>query len=68
MNGTRRFKAHKSTFECPIKDCKYTSRIPNDGFFLTNKNSSHSKNCPKHRVELVRQILPLKNTKANRYK
>lgn len=68
MNGTRRYKAHKFTAKCPLKDCNYTSRIPNDEFYLTNKNSSHSKICPKHRLELVRQILPFKNTKANRCK
>jgi len=64
MNGTRKYHGHKFTAECPIKDCKYTSRIPNNESVLTNKISSHSKLCPKHRVELIRQRLPLKNRKV----
>jgi len=64
MNGTRRYKAHKHTVQCPIKDCNYTSRVPNDEFYLTNKNSVHSKICPKHRLELVKLYLPLKNKKS----
>jgi hypothetical protein len=60
MNGTRRYKAHKHNVKCPIEDCKYTSRVPNDETFLTNKNSVHSKICPKHRKELVKFYLPLK--------
>jgi hypothetical protein len=64
MNGTRRYKAHKHTVHCPIKDCKYTSRVPNDVFYLTNKNSVHSKICPKHRLGLVKLYLPLKNKKS----
>jgi len=64
MNGTRRYKAHKHTVKCPQTNCNYTSRVPNDVFYLTNKNSSHSKICPKHRLELVKLYLPLKNKKA----
>lgn len=44
---------HKYTAHCPIKSCKYTSRIPNSSFHLNNKNSCHSKLCPKHRMELI---------------
>jgi len=59
--------AHKYTAKCP--KCEYTSRIPEfEGVILNNKNSVHSKTCPKHRLELVRVIYELKNSKSNSVK
>lgn len=52
---------HKCTMKCP--KCSYTSRIPLTNFFLTNKNSVHSKLCPVHRLELIKFYIPLKKTK-----
>ena len=53
--------------KCP--KCQYTSRIPEfEGAILNNKNSVHSKVCPKHRLELVRVIYELKNSKSNSVK
>jgi hypothetical protein len=66
MGTCRRTHAHKFTAKCP--KCNYTSRIPETSFHLDNSNSVHSKTCPKHRLELVRVIHELKNTKAGRLK
>lgn len=49
----RRILGHKKTAKCPIKNCKYTSRIPVVDFHLDNTNSVHSKTCPKHRTKLI---------------
>lgn len=49
---------HKCTMKCP--KCNYTSRIPLTNFYLTNKNSVHSKLCPVHRLELIRFYIPKK--------
>ena len=53
MSSARRIYAHKYTAQCPLEKCKYTSRIPYSDFHLDNKNSSHSKMCPKHRLALI---------------
>lgn len=55
MGHVRDIQGHKYTAKCP--KCNYTSRIP---YFvdskLNNKNSCHSRMCPKHRLELERVI------------
>jgi hypothetical protein len=60
MATSRRINGHKFTAFCPIKGCKYTSKIPyvikeSLAIFggLNNTNSVHSKTCPKHRILLV---------------
>lgn len=58
--SSRRAMGHKFTAKCPNKKCKYTSRIPELDFHLTNKNSVHSKLCPVHRLPLERVITNLK--------
>jgi len=57
--SSRRARGHKFTAKCP--KCKYTSRIPELTFHLTNKNSVHSQLCPKHRLKLERVIVQPKN-------
>lgn len=52
MGTARRIQAHKFKAKCPL--CKYTSKIPYSNMKLNNKNSTHSKLCPVHRVELIK--------------
>lgn len=61
MSTSRRAIGHKFTAKCP--KCKYTSRIPELPFHLTNKNSVHSEICPVHRSPLERIIYIPKNKK-----
>ena len=53
-NSCRSIHGHKYTAKCP--KCKYSSKIPFTDDKLTNKNSTHSKVCPKHRLVLVRVL------------
>jgi hypothetical protein len=56
MKGNRKLGkyGHKSTYECPLDKCNYTSRImPFEE--MDNKISNHSKKCPKHQLALIRQ-------------
>jgi len=56
MKGNRKLgnRGHKSTYECPLQKCNYTSRImPHED--MDNKISTHSKTCPKHQLTLTRK-------------
>lgn len=50
----RKAKKHKYTVFCPIEVCNYTSRhwvVNLDS--VSQKNSTYSTKCPKHRTELI---------------
>lgn len=51
---SRGIQRHKFTAKCPIKNCKYTSKIPYTNNNIDNTNSVHSKTCPIHRQPLIK--------------
>lgn len=61
----------KKTVKCPIKGCKYTSRIPIRGDLgkigKANCKGHASYTCPKHREKLIDSHIPLKGNKLCNY-